>query len=124
MARPKYLRIPPEKWKRYQQKRRPDGWRPRWLKLWNSLLDDYQLRVLPAETRYVYVGLLVAANENENRIKLDYNSLGNRLTISPKRVQNSVETLVANGLVERVYSANCENGSKSVRNDRSREDRG
>lgn len=121
MARPKYLRIPPDKWRRYQQKTRPDGWRPPWLKLWNGLIDDHRLRTLTPAQRFVYVGLLIVANESENLINPSHNYLGNRLTISPEVVKKAVETLVANGLIERFSGEIVEKIPKRLRNDRSRE---
>lgn len=120
MARPKYLRIPEAAWKKYQQKERPDGWQPPWLKLWNKTIDNFDLRTLPMDIRFVYVGLLIIANETNNLIPASHEWLHERLTGPTKTIEKAVNVLVAKGLVERCSARNVETVSKSLRNDRSR----
>lgn len=52
---------------------------PPWIKLYRSLLGDYELRQLTAETRYLYIGCLILASECDNRLVSDVKFLSERL---------------------------------------------
>lgn len=107
-VRAKYLRIPEAKWDKHQHyyKGRKEGseppadWRPTWIKLYVKLLDDFDLRELPPDARFVYVALLLIASQTGNLIPSSAYWLGKRLTMSEKQVQKAVKSLVRNGLIE------------------------
>jgi hypothetical protein len=103
-ARAKYLRIPDDKWERYQHyhKNTDPGYKPPWIKLYVKLLDTYPFRDFDPTTKWVYVGLLMLAAESSNRVESGALILSKRLTISPNAARKSVQTLVENGLIETV----------------------
>lgn len=52
---------------------------PPWIKLYRSILNDYEMRCLSVEARLAYVGLLIIASETDNHIPVDYKFISERL---------------------------------------------
>jgi hypothetical protein len=44
---------------------------PKWIKLYNDLLDDYQFLKLPDQKKYHFIALLLLASRDENKIIFD-----------------------------------------------------
>ena len=51
---------------------------PPWIKLYRSILNDYEMRRLSVQARLLYISLLIIASETENRIPVDYKFLSER----------------------------------------------
>lgn len=72
-----YLRI-----KNYEQYQHYKDRNPPWIKLYRSILNDYEFLQLSLPCRYAYVGCLILASETDNRIPRDPVYLGQRLGIT------------------------------------------
>jgi len=72
----KFLSI--KNFEKYQKTKRKEGSRP-WVKLWKSLLGDAEFMKLTPEYRFLYVGLILLADDCNNRIYADSTYLRQRL---------------------------------------------
>lgn len=72
----KFLSI--KNFEKYQKTKLKDGNRP-WIKLWKSLLNDAEFMKLDPTYRFLYVGLILLADDCGNRIYADSTYLRQRL---------------------------------------------
>jgi hypothetical protein len=72
----KFLSI--KNFEKYQKTKTKEGSRP-WIKLWKSLLGDAEFMKLTPEYRFLYVGLILLADDCNNRIYADSTYLRQRL---------------------------------------------
>lgn len=72
----KFLSI--KNFEKYQKTKMKDGNRP-WVKLWKSLLSDAEFMKLDPTYRFIYVGLILLADDCGNRICADSTYLRQRL---------------------------------------------
>ena len=52
---------------------------PPWIKLYRTMLSDYEMRSVPVPSRHCYVGCLILASETDNRIPYDLKYLSERM---------------------------------------------
>jgi hypothetical protein len=55
---------------------------PPWIKLYRTMLSDYEMRQLSIPARYCYIGCLILASETDNRIPHDPKYLSERFGMS------------------------------------------
>jgi hypothetical protein len=72
----KFLSI--KNFEKYQKTKTKEGTRP-WVKLWKSLLGDAEFMKLDPTYRFIYVGLILLADDCDNRIYADSTYLRQRL---------------------------------------------
>lgn len=80
--------------------------RPPWIKLWFSLLGDYEFSVLPDETKYHLIALFLIASQHENRIPADMKWLQAQIGTS-KRI--NLDLLYGSGFIEPCAESYAEN---------------
>lgn len=66
---------------KYQKTKTKDGNRP-WIKLWKVILSDPQFMNLTPHDRFLYIGLLLLADDTQNKIYADHTYLRQRLYIT------------------------------------------
>ena len=69
---------------------------PAWIKLYNSLLDDYEFGYLPERSKWHMVGIFLLASRYQNRIPYDEKWLSQKLS-SDNGVD--IETLISCGML-------------------------
>ncbi|NGZ99117.1 MAG: hypothetical protein CV089_23910 [Nitrospira sp. WS110] len=69
-----------EKYQHYKKRMPP------WIKLYKSMFGDPAFQKLTVMGRYLYIGLLTLASENDNRVLNDPSWIAQRLVISPSDV--------------------------------------
>ena len=82
-------------WDRYQHYKKRH---PPWIKLYNTLLDDYDLMALDPRLRWMAVAILLLASRTDNKIPADLTMLRNRLWMDDL-TQADVDKLVSVGFV-------------------------
>ena len=102
-------------WERFQHYQKRD---PPWIKLYNSLLDDYDLMELDPRLRWAGVAMLLLASRTGNRIPANLSALQNRLWMDDLTVSD-VEKLASVGLIRLSQDA-----SKTLAGCRPKERRG
>lgn len=70
---------------------------PPWIKLYRSILNDYDMRGLTVTSRLIYICLLIIASETDNRIPIDYKFLSDRIGFSV--VEADVTPLIDSGFL-------------------------
>jgi hypothetical protein len=70
---------------------------PPWIKLYRSILNDYEMRRLSVQSRLLYISLLIIASETENRIPVDYKFLSERTGIDVQT--HDVTALIDSGFL-------------------------
>lgn len=70
---------------------------PPWIKLYRSILNDYEMRCLPLESRFAYIGLLILASETDNHIPPDYKFLSERIGYPIK--ESTLTPLITTGFL-------------------------
>lgn len=75
----KFLSI--RNFEKYQKTKTKEGTRP-WVKLWKTLLDDPEFMKLSPDYRFIYTGLILLADDCENKIYADSTYLRQRLYIT------------------------------------------
>jgi hypothetical protein len=100
MSRTPYLAV--RNWERYQHYK--DGRPLVWVKFHIALLDDPELRALPAETRLLWDQLLLLAGRTDNCIRRDYKWISEVTAISIECTKRGTETLVKGAWLSRFDS--------------------
>ena len=77
---------------------------PPWIKLHNSMLEDYDFGRLPDASKWLAVGLLLLASRLNNEIPDDPTWIKNKLSMSSKPDLNLLETM---GFIERLQDASA-----------------
>lgn len=72
-----------EKYQHYKHRNPP------WIKLYNSLLDDYGFSKLPTGTKYLYLGLLILCSRHDNRVPNDCTWIARALHMDPSEIDLS-----------------------------------
>ena len=83
-------------WEHYQHYKDRN---PPWIKLYNSLLDEYQFGILPDETKWHVVASTLLASRTNNLIPADPKWIGAKIGAT-KPV--SIELLLASGMFEQI----------------------
>ena len=87
-------------WEHYQHYKDRN---PPWIKLYNSLLDEYQFGILPDETKWHVVASTLLASRTNNRIPADPKWIAAKIGAT-KPV--SVDLLLASGMFEQIQEDN------------------
>ena len=88
-------RIQPHHWRNYQHYKDRS---PPWIKLNKSLLDDYEFQCLPVASRALAPCLwLLASEDSEGWIDLNYDKLSFRLRMSIPDLKAAIKPLIDNG---------------------------
>lgn len=85
-----------EKYQHYKPKNPED--RPIWLKLYSSILDDYEFQLLPLEARALLPMLWLLAGQYDGIIP-DIKKIAFRLRISETEVTKGIKPLIDNGSI-------------------------
>lgn len=72
----KFLSI--KNFEKYQSTKKREGNRP-WVKLWKSILNDPEVMKLNPHDRFVYIGLILLADDTNNKVYADSTYLRQRL---------------------------------------------
>lgn len=67
-----------------------------WIKLYLDLLEDFEFCILPDETKFHFIGLMILAAKNFNRLPTDSKFLMQKLSATS---EINLETLLKNGLI-------------------------
>ena len=84
-----YLSV--RKWDHYQHYKHP---RPLWIKLYTTLLDEEDLRVLPVTTRLLWTELLLLAARHANVLRNDPGWISMLTGIEPEACREGVDQLL------------------------------
>ena len=94
-----YLRIP--KFDKYQHFK---DRRPIWIKLYNSILDDYDFLQLAPAQRYAYIGLLLLASRLDNKIPNDEKYLCRMIDIKSIDLKTMIDMNLLSGDIKLISS--------------------
>lgn len=90
-------------WEKFQHYKTKNGERPVWLKLYRTLLDDFEFHSMPVEARAILPLLWLIASEKDGNLP-DAKKIAFRLRLSEQEVKNSCKILVTNGFIENIES--------------------
>jgi len=107
-----YLEI--KNWRTYQHY---SDRRPPWIKLHDSILDDYEFSHLTETARLVYLLMLLLAGKTDNAIPRDMEWISRKVHVGVKETQNAVETLVSQRFV---LIASCKHSDSKALSPRAR----
>lgn len=88
---PKYIRV--KNWERYQNAdvfKKSDG-KPPWIKLYRTLLDDYEFMHLEVEERYTLMMLWLLAAQTSNTIPNDFTWISQRIGVHELQLESLVK---------------------------------
>ncbi len=91
-------------WDSFQHYKSKNGEKPFWIKLYLSILDDYEFQNLPVECRALLPMLWLLASETNGVLK-DYASVAFRLRQDSGKVQKTINLLVEKGSGALSYKA-------------------
>lgn len=104
MAAPKYLRV--RNWDQYQHYQSGKQAKPplTWVKLYTSMLLDYELTGLTTEAQLLADRLLLVAGMTGNSIMNDPKWIASAAKVNPKWTKSALDELRAIGFIEPVSS--------------------
>lgn len=110
MAKAAYLSV-----KNFEQYQHYKNRNPPWIKLYRSILHDFEFRKLSEQDRYRYIGCLILACETDNKIPLNEVYLSSILGLTTTKVDLS--PLIKGGLLL-AHGAITSRGEKSREEER------
>lgn len=95
-----------------------------WVKLYFSILDDYDFTVLTDSQKWVYIGLILLSGKTNNKIPLDYNYIKMSLRCTSSDVKTIIDKLLELKFVRQsIDNVKTESFPDKIRLDKIREDK-
>lgn len=86
-------------WESFQHYKSKNGEKPLWLKLYRSILDDFEFHSMPVESRAILPMLWLIAGDDEGNLP-EIEKISFRLRLSSKEVGEAIKPLIENGFIE------------------------
>ena len=95
MDKPKYLKV--SNWDDYQHYKDRD---PVWIKLYRSILDDYEFECLQDASKLLQVFLWLLAAKLDNKIPYDLTYISKRIPMTKRLTDEMIQDLIKSGFME------------------------
>lgn len=105
-------------WKTFQHYHTREK-RPGWIKLYRSILDDFDFHSLPVESRAILPMIWLLAVEKNGEVENNYEKIGFRIRLSARDVEKALKPLIEKGfLVESSESLDSVYSESSLERER------